>query len=234
MTPTEYEEHVAALLAAEGWDARVSPPRRDFGLDVVCERPGRRLGVQVKMYGTGRPVNTQIIMQLHGAASYQDCTEAMLVTDGRVLEDARRVAAKLNIELRYVPIPGPDASDEHSVVSDPAGVGWTFDGIWKEHVMPLVGHVLTRPDGSTNEVLSVDWSGLKRRSSGGSVQMIDIEIFRWAIERLLNGEVVLRDEINAQYPKRASSGIVLVLGSLPMFETVKEGTKKGLRLRTRL
>jgi restriction system protein len=184
------------------------------------------------MYGKGRPVNAQIVMQLYGAAMYQDCTDVMLVTDGRVLEDARRVAVKLNIELRHVPIPGPNAFDEHSVARGPAGVRWTFEGIWEEHVMPLVGQVLTRPDGSTNEILSVDWSGLKRMSSTGSVGMIDIEIFRWAIERLLNGEVVLRDEINAQYPKRASSGIVLVLGSLPMFETVRVRTKKGIRLRT--
>lgn len=233
MTPTEYEHYVAELLAAEGWDARVSPPGRDFGLDVVCEQPGRRLGVQVKMYGTsGRPVNAQTVMQLHGAASYQDCTEAMLVTNGRVLEDARRVAAKLGIELRHVPIPEPGAVGEHSVSSGPAGVRGTFDGIWEEHVMPLVGQVLIRPDGSTNEILSVDWSGLKRKSSTGSAQMIDIEIFRWAIERMLNGETVLRDEINAQYPKRASSGIVLVLGSLPMFEAASVGSKRGLRLRT--
>lgn len=229
---TEYEHYVAELLVAEGWDARVSPPRRDFGLDVVCERPGRRLGVQVKMYGTGgRPVNAQIVMQLHGAAAYQDCTEAMLVTDGRVLEDARRVAAKLNIELRHVPRPEPSAFDERSVSSAQAGARLTFDGIWKDHVMALVGQVLTRPNGSTNKILSVDWSGLKRRTSKGSVQMIDIEIFRWAIERLLNGETVLGAEINAQYLKRASSGIVLVLGSLPMFEAASVGSKKGLRLR---
>jgi len=48
---------------------------------------------------------------------------------------------------------------------------------------------------------------------------------------LLAGEVVFRDEINAQYPKRASSGIVLVLGSLRMFEIVKVRLKKGIRLR---
>ena len=168
MTPTVHEEHVAALLNAEGWDAWMSPPRRDFGLDVVCEQLGRRLGVQVKMYGSGRPVNAQIVMQLHGAASYQDCTEAMLVTDGRVLEDARQVAAKLNIKLRHVPIPGPNAFDGHFVASDPVGVNRTFDGIWKEYLMPLVGQVLTGPDGSISEVVSVDWSGLKRRTSTGS------------------------------------------------------------------
>lgn len=231
MTPTEYEHYVAAVLAAEGWDARVTPPQRDFGLDVICEREGRRLGVQVKMYGSGeRPVNAQIIMQLHGAAAYQDCTEAMLVTDGRVLDDARRVGRKLDIELRHMPIPGPDAFSDRPVDAT-SGAGWTFDAIWEEHVVALVGRSLTRPNGDTNEILSVDWGGLKRRTSNGKTQRIDIEIFRWVIDRLLSGETVLRDEINDQCINRSSSGIVLIVGSLPMFETVKVGRKSGLRLR---
>ena len=233
-TPTEYEHYIAELLAREGWDVHVTPPRRDFGLDIVCERPGRRLGIQVKMYGAaGRPINAQMVMHLYGAAAYRDCSEAMLVTDGRVLEDARKVAAKLGVEIRYEPAPtsGPDGG-EVAAKSRRDGP-WTFDRVWQEQVMPLAGRVLERGDGSTNEIISVDWSGLTRRTSNGSVQTIDIEIFRWTIERLLEGETVLREEINAQYPKRASSGIVLVLESLPMFEGVRRGRKKGLRLRGR-
>lgn len=230
MTPTEYEHHVANLLRAEGWDARVTPPRRDFGLDIVGGRPGRRLGVQVKMYGTGRPVNAQMVMQLYGAAKYQDCSEVMLVTDGRVLDDARRVAEKLKIEIWQLPVPTSDTARPGTASHPAVDGGWTFDRIWEEHVMPLAGQVLSRPDGSANEVVAVDWSGLTRRSSKGKVGVIDIEIFRWAIERLLNGEVVLHSEIDDEYPKRASSGIVLVLGSLPMFGTGRLGSKKGLRL----
>ena len=98
--------------------------------------------------------------------------------------------------------------------------------------MPMAGKSLTRPNGSANEIVSVDWSGLKRRSSSGKLQMIDMEIFRWSIERMIDGDVVLRSEINDHYQKRASSGILLVLGSLPMFETTKVGPKLGVRLRS--
>ena len=170
-------------------------------------------------------------MQLHGAAAYQDCTEAMIATDGRVLKDAREVADKLDIEIRHVPMPTSGVVRGGKGAIFPTGLPWTFDRIWEEHVMPLTGQVLIRPNGSTNEILSVDWSGLKRRSSKGSAGTIDIEIFRWAIDRLLAGNIVLRDQINAQYPKRASSGISLIIGSLPMFETVTIGSKKGLRLK---
>lgn len=231
MTPTEFEQYIASLLTAEGWEARVTPPQRDFGLDVICTRPGRRLGVQVKMYGAGRPINAQIVMHLHGAAAYQDCSEAMIVTDGRVLDDAKQVAEKLGIEVWRVSVPRGEAADPITTNSE-GGHIWTFDRIWEEHVMPLAGEVLKRRNGSTNEIISVDWSGLKRRSSRGSVGIIDIEIFRWTVEQLLSGEAVFRDEINAQYPKRASSGIVLVIASLPMFETVRVGSKQALRLRS--
>ena len=83
----------------------VTPPQRDFGLDLIAQRPNRRLGVQVKMYGGGRPVNRQMVTQLSGDARLQDCTEAMLVTDGRLLDDAVSAARKLDIEIRYVPVP---------------------------------------------------------------------------------------------------------------------------------
>jgi len=184
------------------------------------------------MYGgTGRAVNAQIVMQLFGAAKYQDCTDVMLVTNGRVLDEAEQVANKLGIVIRQIPTPGGELPHRPSAVGVVDQGRWTFDRVWKEQVMPLAGEVLARPDGSTNEVLAVDWGGLTRRTSNGAVQTIDIEIFRWAIERLLGGEVVLREEINDQYPKRASSGVVLILGTLKIFDLVRVDSKKGLRLR---
>lgn len=230
LTPTEYEHYVADLLGTEGWEPQVSASHGDFGLDIVGERPGRTLGVQVKMYGrANRAVNAQVIMQLFGAAKYQDCTDVLLVTDGRVLDSAVTVADKLGIEIRHVPIPLGDNSQRSSLNRDARKGVWTFDRVWEAQVIPLEGQVLTRDNGSTNEVLAADWGGLTRRTSNGAVQTIEIEVFRWAIERLLDGEVVLREEINDQYPKRASSGIVLILGSLAIFEQVKVGSKIGLR-----
>lgn len=229
MTPTQYEHHVAEVLAAEGWHCEVSPPTHDLGLDIVCEKQGRRLGVQVKMYGGGRPVNSQIVMQLYGAAAYRDCGEAMIATDGRILDDARFVAKKLGVSIRIIAASGIDSREAD--LGGQGTNGWTFDSIWERYVMDLEGRTLTRHGGSANVVLAVDWGGLTRRTSNGKVQRIEIEIFQWVIERLLAGETVLRDEINDQYVKRASSGIVLIVGSLPMFDTVKVGRKSGLRLR---
>src|SRR5579863_9780253 len=107
MTPEEYEHLVADSLRAEGWSATVTPYTHDFGVDVIAERDGVRLAVQAKMFGgANRPVSATMVTQLHGAAAYADCAEAMIVTDGRVLDEAQEVAEKLGIEIRSLPAVG--------------------------------------------------------------------------------------------------------------------------------
>jgi len=52
------------------------------------------------MYGeSSRSVNRRVIMELYGASAYQDCTRAILATNGDILPDAIEVANKLGIEI---------------------------------------------------------------------------------------------------------------------------------------
>lgn len=231
MTPEEYEHHVAEVLRAEGWSASVTPYTHDFGVDVIAERDGRRLAVQAKMFGgANRPVAATMVRELYGAAAYADCSEAMIFTDGRVLEEAREVAAKLGIEIRSLPavgavnasVPSPRAGDDEEL---------SFGEVWRDYVMPMVGRTFTRSNGKTNTVLAVDNSCLERRTSTGRRQLINVEIFRWAIEKLLDGATVSRDDINARYPGRASSGIALILSYIPLFESTRIDGKECLRMR---
>src|ERR1700731_3838637 len=81
MDPEDYEYLVAQVLRDEGWDAHVTPYRRDFGVDVIAERDGARLGVQVKMWaGANRRIAGPEVMEVHGAAAYADCERAMIIT----------------------------------------------------------------------------------------------------------------------------------------------------------
>lgn len=230
MTPDEYEQLVAAILRQEGWKATVTPSGGDHGLDVIAEKSGIRLGVQVKMYGGSRPINAATVMLTHGAAAFADCTHCMIATNGRVLADAAAVAAKLNVEIRDVPasIPPANGSPERSRADEETP---NFGLIWSQHVHALTGQTLHRGNGRSNTILSVDGGGLVRRTSNGQKQRIDIEVFRWTIERLLSGERVLREEINAQCIGRVSSGVVLILSSLPMFELTNQAGKQGLTMR---
>lgn len=224
MNPEQYEHHVAAVLRGEGWQTVVSRSGRDLGIDVLATRDDRRLAVQVKKYGdSSTKVNAERIMCLHGAAAYADCTDTMLATDGELTAEAHRVAAKLDVLVRRIP----------AVTSSEDPVETTgFGTLWSEHIAPLAGTSLQRSNGKRMEILEVDGSGILRLTTSGTRQHIDIGVFRWAAERLLNGDIVTRAEIHDRSsPHRVSSGVLLILGQVPHFEIVTVGRSKALRLR---
>lgn len=226
MRPEEYERHVADLLGNEGWEAHGTPCVRDFGIDVIAERGGVRLGVQVKMFaGANRVVGSPEVLQTYAGAAYADCTEAMIATDSQLSPDARKAALKLGVQIRHVPVPVV-----HEPVTGVPGSALTFGSVWEDQIVPLAGRELQRANGSTNRIVSVDGGGLVRITSNGKRQEIKVEVFRWTIERLLRGEVVTREEINTNCIGRASSGVVLILSQLPLFETCQSDRGIALRL----
>lgn len=214
MTPGDYERLVAAEFDRRGFATRISGGTGDWGVDIFAEKGTERLAVQAKMYGGNRPVNRRQVFELFGVAAYFDCTGSVIATDGSLATDALAVAKKLGIEVLELSAQRPAPSPRTAA----RGRGTlTFDELWERSILPLVGQVLTRADGSSNTILVADWSGVQRQTSNGRTQMIPIEIFRWAIERVLETGSLTRDEVNAQFEGRASSGIVLILGAIPEF-----------------
>lgn len=237
MTPAEYEQLVASYFAELGYRTRQTAASSDYGVDVFAENADERLAIQVKMYGqTTRRVNRQMMMELHGAKDYFDCHRAVLVTDGEFLPDALEVAQKLGIEVLAMPM---DAMSHglRTGTAEPASLDClsqdeeapSFDQIWRDHIMSLAGCVLQGEGTMQNQIVNVDWAGLERISSNGRRSRIDIEIFRLAINHILRNGSITRDEINQNYAKRASSGVVLVLAQVPTFEL----TNRPLTLRLR-
>lgn len=156
-------------------------------------------------------------MELYGAAAYFDCTKAVLATDGEVLTDAKEVAHKLGIDILFI------QPDRKISMPSASSAEWSLaDIIWEKYIMPLAGKTLTRDNGKTNRIVNVDWSGIERITSNGKHQKIGIEIFRFTMDRLFTTGRITRDEINQNYAKRASSGIVLILSQAPCFRLVKQ------------
>lgn len=223
----EYEHHVAGVLRAEGWQTTVTRRSRDLGVDVLACRGERRLAVQAKMYGSSSTkVNTKQVMRLHGASAYADCNESLLVTDGQLTREAELVADKLGIGVRHI------AAQTDRPAAEATGFARSFGAIWRDHIEPLAGTELVRDNGKTMKIIDVDGSGVRRITTGGTAQRIEIDIFRWTIDRLLAGETVSRKEIHERMGGRASSGVMLILGSVPDFETLSVGREKALRIRT--
>ncbi len=223
--PTAFEHQVAAEFERRGYTTEVTGGIHDWGVDVFATKGDEKLAIQAKMYGGGRPVNRRQVFELYGAGAFFRCTGCVLATDGSIREDAAEAADRLGVQILRL----GSVARHQTTASDPESLD--FDTVWEHSVMPLAGRKLMRPDGSSNTVLEVDWSGLARLSSGGNRQFIPIEIFRWAIERVLICGSVTRDEINERYEGRASSGIVLVLSQVPEFDV--SGRPLTVRIRTR-
>ena len=213
MTPREYEFHAGEEYRRRGYKVEMQPGVSDWGVDLFATKGAEKIAVQVKMYGgTKRPVTRAMVMELEGVRRYFDCSGAAIVTNGRVLSDADKVAAKLAIPIVRL------EADTATAPVVPAQNGPHFDEIWANHIIPLAGRTLSSTRGGDNQIVKVDWSGVERITSRGERATINIEIFKTVVNRLLEVGAMTRDQINELYVGRASSGVALILSQVPYFE----------------
>lgn len=206
MTPDQYEKYVANYFQNKGYKVKQTPYSNDYGVDVFAERNKEKIAIQAKMFSnSNRKINRQMVMEFYGAKDFFNCDKGIIVTDGEIIQNAKDVADKLGIEILFI-YPQSHVPKNNS----------QFDEIWENYVMPLEGKTITRNNGNINKILEVNWGGINRITSNGNQQKIDIEIFKKTINHILENGSITRQEINDEYSKRASSGIVLILSQLPM------------------
>ena len=240
MTPEQFEHYVADIYAKQGYRAEVSPLSNDWGIDVIATKKNEKIAIQAKMYGgTCRSVNRRVMMELYGAAAYQDCTSAVLATNGNVLPDAMLVANKLGIKVLRLSnkinfndlqiCTDSDKTEDGNELSFNKSEYPSFGKIWQKYIFQLKG-MKVENEGRTNTITDVSNAGITRITSNGNCSKIGIEGFRLAYNTLLSKGFVSRDYINQQVDKRCSSGIVLILGQIPFVEITSK--PKGLRLKS--
>lgn len=219
MNPKQFEELVCEHFKQKGYRVETTSYSNDYGVDVFATKGKEKIAVQAKMYGSGtRKINRQMVMELHGAKDYFDCTKAVIATDGVLLSDALEVAQKLKIDILTIDasteLPKPKKSYNDK----------TFEGIWEKYIIPLQGKTLTRNSGETNKIVKVNWSEVERITSNGNKGKIKVEIFKQAINKLLTDGSITRDYINQNYVGRASSGVILILSQVPFFQLTDRPT----------
>ncbi|MBC8484512.1 MAG: restriction endonuclease [Bacteroidetes bacterium] len=208
MTPDQYEKFVADYFRNKKYEVEETSYTNDYGVDAFAKKDGGKIAIQAKMYGdSSRKINRQMVMEFYGAKDYFDCDKGIIVTDGVIIDNAKDVAAKLGIEVLFL---SPSNLDYESKKTE-------FDEIWENHIKPLEGKTIYRDNGKTNKIIRVDSGCIERETSNGNRQKIDIEIFKKTINHIFTFGSITRQKINDEYSKRASSGIVLILGQLPMF-----------------
>lgn len=218
MNPKQFEELVCEHFRKKGYEAKTTTYNNDYGVDVFAIKGKERIAIQAKMYGSGRKINRQMVMELHGAKDYFDCTKAVIATDGSFLADAIEVAKKLKIEILYID------SAQPLPIKKPSTAGKTFEAIWEKYIIPLQGKTLIRENGETNQIVKANWSEIERLTSNGNKGRIKIEIFKQAVNKLLQDGSITRDYINQNYVGRASSGIILILSQVPFFQLTDKPT----------
>jgi restriction system protein len=219
MNPKQFEELVCEHFRQKGYEAKTTSYSNDYGVDVFATKGKEKIAVQAKMYGSGtRKINRQMVMELHGAKDYFDCTKAVIATDGDLLPDAIEVARKLKIDILSI--------DASTLLTKPKKTSndRTFESIWEKYIIPLQGKTLTRDSGETNQIVEVNWSEVERITSNGNKGKIKVEIFKQAINKLITDGSITRDYINQNYVGRASSGVILILSQVPFFQLTDRPT----------
>lgn len=228
MTPQEFEQYVSERYQELGYKTILTPYSGDWGIDVIAMKGNEKIAIQAKMYGgSSRKVNRQVMMQLYGAMAYQDCTKAVLATDGECMADAVEVANKLGIEILY--LNGNEDARQMNANKEPVCVenlqGRTilpFGDMWEKFIMPLAGKAL-KGGNRENRIVSVDWGGIVRITSNGKRSKISIEDVKMAYGLLQKQGYAERSAID-QFANRCSSGIALLLSQVPFIGIKKNPT----------
>ncbi|MEJ0060849.1 MAG: restriction endonuclease [Terricaulis sp.] len=87
MAPREFEELVADLLKAQGYEVSLTPRTRDGGKDIYAARReplgSFRYLVECKRHAPGRPVGVAAVRALYGVAQQERANAGILMTTSR-------------------------------------------------------------------------------------------------------------------------------------------------------
>lgn len=98
-----FENLVAEVWEARGWDASVTSKSGDFGVDVIAQKdepyPQKHV-IQAKCYAAGNPVSGPDVREIAGLHQQVPDTDAVIiVTSSRFTDNAREVAERTNVKL---------------------------------------------------------------------------------------------------------------------------------------
>lgn len=103
LTPRQFEELIADLLADQGCEVELTQETRDGGVDIFAkvDTPiGKVLTlVDAKRYKETRPVGVELVRQLLGTLHDSSASHGMLVTTSRFTHDAQAVERRHAFEL---------------------------------------------------------------------------------------------------------------------------------------
>lgn len=80
MDPLDFEDFIAYLFVKKGYEVQQTSYSGDYGADIVVNKNGTKIAVQVKRYHKNNKVDVKNVNQVIGAKSYYGCNSALIVT----------------------------------------------------------------------------------------------------------------------------------------------------------
>jgi len=108
MDPYDFEEKVAEVWEAKGYDTHVRQGSQDRAIDVEAVQGAQRVLIQAKRYGSNNKVGAEDVRKY--ATLWQqepDASRVILVTTSSFTSEAKRIAAEQNVQI----IDGPSFVD---------------------------------------------------------------------------------------------------------------------------
>lgn len=90
MDGLDFEQYVAGLLRANGYNNVSLTERYDYGIDIIAEKNGVRWGIQVKRHSG--LVKASAVRQVVTGLKLYDCDRAMVITNSTYSAVAQRLA----------------------------------------------------------------------------------------------------------------------------------------------
>lgn len=103
LTPRRFEELIAKLLGAAGFDVTLTPQTRDGGKDIYAVYKsdlGHMLAlVECKKYSKHQPVGVQVVRSLYGGKTAERANMGVVVTTSFFTQDAKDFQKQVGCEL---------------------------------------------------------------------------------------------------------------------------------------
>ena len=98
LNPYEFEEWVARFLRTSGFNAYSTQRSGDYGVDVIAEKNGTKIAIQVKKFS--KPVGIKAVQEIIAGKYYYNCHEGWVVTTAPYFtQAAKNLAQTQNIKL---------------------------------------------------------------------------------------------------------------------------------------
>jgi restriction system protein len=211
-----FEFYAGEYLKQNGYQVEVTQGVADWGVDIFCEKEGKKYVAQVKMYGTSKTlISRKQVFELYGVMAYFDCQGAMMVYNGGIMPDAVAAAGKLGVELVPLDYLEMDGELEEDLFEDDE---YSFQSIWDQYIRPLANTEIKDSRGFSALVGEVTDGYITRINSKGKAMRVKSDLFKWMIDRMHGYGFAESIDLRNMFRTVHSPFVTLVFANIPICE----------------